>query len=433
MIKRGVFFILGFTMLAQLGLAQDKYGADPEECKKNISLYREFRDQKNYADAFGPWQKACEICPKAAKTLWTDGVKFYKDKIKKEKDEAKKAELVEAMLAVYDQRIVHFGQKGYVLGRKGGDMLRYKSDNPELALAVLKESLEIDGEESEAGALGGYYTALYYTYRKELATKSDLLEEYVRVSEYITHNLEKGESKSTKYYEEAQSTVDKAFITVAECSDIIPILEEKFNADPSNIKMLKMASKVMGARQCEEDPLYEKVIVKLNELQPSHESAFGLGRMMRLNGKFSSAINFYKQALELCPDCSNLEQYRLGLADAYQANGQNSAAASMARSVLSTNPNNGNAYLIIGNAISASSNSCGENELEKRSVYWLAEDYFLRAKSVDSDVAALANNRIGAVRSRFPDKKLVFQYGYIDKAEIEVGCWINEKTKVRKF
>jgi len=426
--------LFGMQLVAQVGFSQeDKFGADPEECKKNISLYREFRDQKNYKDAFGPWQKACELCPKAAKTLYTDGVNFYKDKIKNATDDAQKAEFAEAMFKVYDARIEHFGQRGYVLGRKGADMLRYKSDAPEEALAVLKESLDLQKEESEAGALGGYYTALYYTYKKGGATKADLLENYVRVSDYITHNLENGSDKHKKYFVKAQQNIDKAFVTVAECEDITPILEEKFAADPNNVGMLKMASKVLNARKCEEAPIYEKVIVKLNELEPSHESAFGLGKMMRLNGKFGSAIDYYKQALGLCPDCANIEQYRLGLADAYQANGQNAAAASMARQVLADNPNNGNAYLIIGNAISASSKGCGENEMEQRAVYWLAADYFAKAKAVDADVAALANNRIAAVKSRFPDKKLAFQYGFIGKEEIEIGCWINEKTRVRKF
>jgi hypothetical protein len=77
-----VMMLVGAT-----GFAQDKYGNTPEEqakCKESLSLYREFRDQNLLKDAMPHWQKACQICPQSAKTLYTDGVDFYRDLIKAE-------------------------------------------------------------------------------------------------------------------------------------------------------------------------------------------------------------------------------------------------------------------------------------------------------------------------------------------------------------
>src|SRR5690606_14176367 len=102
-----------------------KYGEDSVKCVQNLSLYRDYYKQKMYDDAYKFWRIAYTICPAASEQMYLDGGNLIEYKMKKaESDEAKKAYL-DTLLEVYDKRIVYFGKEGYILGRKGTDMLRY--------------------------------------------------------------------------------------------------------------------------------------------------------------------------------------------------------------------------------------------------------------------------------------------------------------------
>ena len=440
----GLLAITYFTANAQ----EDKYGATPEiqeKCKQNISLYREFRDQKNYDDAIGPWREAVEICPKAAKTLYIDGAKFYKYEIKKEKsDAARRDSLVNELLALYDKRIEHFGQKATVLGYKGNDAFRYKgSKNPEIAYEILKEAIEAGKASTHPAFMDSYYRAMFETMKKELVTKTEVLEEYIVLSEYMDAGKEaaqaKGKQKLIDAYDKAAANMSEYFVLIATCDDIEAIAGEKFEAAPDDLDNVKKLMKILAKRECTDGDVFTKVAAKLNELDPSHESAYALTLSYLKQGQYGKAVSTGKQAIEMGGDeLSNSQKldYYLATASAAIGSGQASTAATYARKAAAIDANNGKAYLLIGDAIATSAKSCAEGEFNQKAIYWLAVDYYQKAKRVDQSVAATANGKIGAYKQRFPDNKLMFQYGYTEgsakmKEPIKFGCWINESVMPR--
>lgn len=435
-----IFSVLSISLFAASTLfaQEEKYGATPEEqqkCKENLSLYREYRDQKMYDEAFDGWKTACEICPKSAKTLYTDGVDFYEYKIEKETDEAKKAELIEKLLAVYDARIEHFGEKYKVLGKKGISMLKYNRDEPMKAYAVLKESADNRKAKSEPGVLSAYYQALFIAVVKGMAEKEQLISDYMVLTQYLDEGMKNTKEKYKPYYQRAKDAMDESFVKVAECPDVEGIAKKQFEANPTGVETLKKLSGLLQKRDCVDGEIYEKVATKLNQLDPSATASYGLGVYMLKKGRYSEALTFLEKAVDLADNDDDKKKYLLAASGAAIAAGKNSAGASLARKVLSIDPNNGDAYLSIGQAIAAS--RCGDNEFNKKTVYWLAVDYFVKAKSVDASVAEKANKLIGSYSSRFPDKKMMFQYGQIDAAgspknePVQIGCWVNESTKPR--
>ena len=56
--------LFSVTTVANPIFSEGKFGTDSIECVKNISVYREFVKQKNYADAVSPWRWAYLNCPK---------------------------------------------------------------------------------------------------------------------------------------------------------------------------------------------------------------------------------------------------------------------------------------------------------------------------------------------------------------------------------
>ena len=421
--------------------AQDKYGATPEiqeKCKQNISLYREFRDQKNIDDAFEPWKKAVEICPKAAKTLYIDGVNFYEHKLKNATDAAVKQAMIDSMLAVYDMRIEHFGQKGYVLGLKGMDMFKYRDEKPFEAYQVLKEAVALTKGNTQPGVLDIYYRSMFESLKKEKLDRELLLTEYLVISEYLEEGRAGAKEKYYSFYDKSRDNINEFFILVAQCEDIEKLAAKKFAEAPNDADNIKKLAKIMTKRECTDSETFVNIAKKLNEIEPSHESSYALGIALLKKAKYGESVKYFDKAIELSPkDNSDLENYYIAAASGAFGAGQYTTANNYARKALSLNPNNGKAYLIIGDAIAASANSCGSNEFEIAAVYWLAVDYYAKAKSVDSSVAGSANGKIGAYTSRFPRKKVMFQYNMMDNAgnvkkePVKIGCWINQDVMPR--
>ena len=173
-------------------LIDGKYGADSVQCVTNISLYREYVKQKNYDDAISPWRKAYMTCPKATKNIYIDGAKLFKHLIKKNKgnEELQKAYL-DSLETLYDNRIANFGKENYVLGLKGSDMIKYSFSDLDRAFAYLKQSVEGQQTKSKATALFSYFKAATQKYKANSFEKTDVLEVYAIVSDYLDINIAK--------------------------------------------------------------------------------------------------------------------------------------------------------------------------------------------------------------------------------------------------
>jgi tetratricopeptide (TPR) repeat protein len=427
-----VMMLVGAT-----GFAQDKYGNTPEEqakCKESLSLYREFRDQNLLKDAMPHWQKACQICPQSAKTLYTDGVDFYRDLIKAEKDPAKKAALSDSLFKVYDARVTNFGQEGFVLGRKGVDMIRFADEKPMEAVKVLKRSIELEGNDSEAGVLSSYYIALFKTLAAGETTKDVLLDEYLVISEIADYNIANAEKEKTKgYYESAKNNFDELFVKVAECSDVVAVVKTKFAESPNDKEVLAKCVRILSKRDCVEDPIYFEVASKLQSIEPSVDAARGLGLYALKNKKYNDAVGFYQQAIDLNTTSTGKADDMYRLAQAYFGAGNYSSCKANALKAANAKSGWGEPYILVGDAITYGGKSCGENELEKKAVNWLSYDYYVKAKSVDDAVAVDANKRAANAKANWPSKTELFNYSMVDKVnqDYTIACWLNEATKIR--
>ena len=410
-----------------------KYGASAEdsiECVKNYSLYTEFYKQKNFKDAFKYWNGVITYCPKLSKSLYQKGDKMIDAFIKVEKNEVRKNRLIDSLLWLYDQRIEHYGQEGFVLGRKGNDMLKYREDNPKAAYDVLKKSYDLQGRKTEAGVLLSLYRSVYLMYKKEEATKEELLEWYPKVSEIITFQLTNAKKESTKKAAiGAGGNIDKIFTAVAGCEDLIGFFKPKFEANPDDTTLLKNITKLLDKKECTDDELFFNAAAKLHELNPSAESAYAIGINQKDN--CGNAAEYFVQAAELAKDNELKVKALLKAAKCYLKVGQYSKSRKYAQQAATTNPSSGEPYLIIGSAYAASAGQCGDNNCTKKAAYWVAVDQFYKAKSVDPSIAEEANSKIASYSKHFPGKEDCFFYNITEGSTYTVECWINESTKVR--
>ncbi|MDG2245542.1 MAG: hypothetical protein P8L71_04205 [Flavobacteriales bacterium] len=456
-------FLFSFSATS---FAQDnsKYGETEEqqrECMEDLSVYKSFKKQKNYDDAYPAWQEACAVCPpKVTEGLYIDGALFMKAELKKEADEARKAVLFDSLMANYDKRMELYpttskrpNNKAYVMGFKADDYNRYVgedvADAKRIAFEMFKESLDGMKENAASATFSGYYISLFYTWKAAEGEEQEmynamLYEDYLMLQDYIDTKIKSekaglaGESegdddegaepltnKTIDRLEKALNNIDKVFVTIADCESMVPVLQKKVEKNPEDFEVKKKALRLMNKKACDDSPFYLEMARAVDAQEPSASSKYSIGLMLAKEGKYSESLKYLEEAAEMCTDCSDQEIYLLKAGQVASVLKQSGKARSYASKVLKINPKSGEAYLLHGDAISGMSVS---DEFGGRSVYWLATDYYNRAKNVDSSLADRANKKIGNAKKQYPTVEDVFTAGLKKGASYTV---FGESTTIR--
>lgn len=427
-------FTIALMFVATLGFAQDKYGAteaDKTICLENTSLYVEFYKQKNYDDAKGPWLKAVEHCPKSSKNLYIKGASMYKKFIVAEKDATRKAELLDTLMWVYDQRILNFGQEGSVLGRKGADLARYDKTKTKEAYEMLKKSFELEGNKAQKAAITSYYQqAEKMVINGDLET-SELLTLFPKLSNVVVYNIENStKEKDKENWIKVAAIIEQIFSKYAGCKELVEIYTPKYEAAPNDTNVLIQIVAFFEKSDCTEEPLFLKASISLDAVSPSAISKFGIGRSLLKKERFAEAVGYFKQAAELSnTSTGKINAYKyIALTSLSQK--QYSTAKSYALKMIALDSKNATAYMIIGDAYLYGSRTVGENDCEKAGGYWAAPAKYNKAKALDPSLAAKANKKIASCKTQRPKKADCFFYNIVDGQSFHVGGWINEDVTV---
>ncbi|WP_232803070.1 tetratricopeptide repeat protein [Gracilimonas amylolytica] len=215
-----------------------------------------------------------------------------------------------------------------------------------------------------------------------------------------------------------------------------PLLEN----DPNNLDALKALE---GAYESldQRDKLNE-VKVKINELEPTYESAYSLAEFDRSNANYTEAITFYEQALERADTDDQRKTVYLRLAD-MNINIENlQTAKRYVQQALQIDPNDGNTIIKMATIYGAAVTKCTEGrklEAADKVVYWVVIDYLNKAKSVDPSVAGTVNQQLSTYEDVSPNSEdKFFTLNLEDGDTIRVDgslrdcySWINESTTVR--
>lgn len=426
--RKIIIVILGVFALAGEIKSQGKYGTDSVKCVENLSLYGEYFKQENFDDAVAPWRWVFLHCPSSSSNIYVRGPQILKHLITKHPE--KKDAYIDTLMMIFDKRIVYFGQEGYVLGLKGYELLGVDSKRSEEALTYMEKSLELDGNNASIQAVYGYISAIVNLEKEGKKTKKDVLEAYAKVSEIIDYNII-NESKNTNNFIVYAEKVEDKFTPYANCSDLISLFETKFSPTTEDVNLLKRITKTLENKNCMDAELFFSASNRLHELEPSAQSASNMGKMSASKHKYSDAINYFKQAVDMEENTDLKAKYYIELADALRLSGSYSAARSAAYKAAELRPQWGEPYMIIGNIYIASAGECASSEFDKLSVYWAAVDKFNYAKSVDAALNEKANKAISTYSKYFPSKETCFFYNIKSGDTYTVKCWINENTRVR--
>lgn len=432
-----LFVIISLQVFGQKGVEDGSkfgHGEDSIQCTKNLSLYYEYYQQKNYTDALLYWRIPYNECPKATKNIYIHGVNMYKNLMNRAAgNEVLIYSYLDTIMMIYDQRIKYFSQEGYVLGRKARDFLIVKKDNPDdirQGYEFLSKSIQLRKNKTENFVLLLFMTSTEQLFKEEEFTNEEVIQNYAIASEIIEYKLSR---QDTEDNQELKKMVDAIFARsgAATCDGLISLFEPRFNKDPNDLEVIKKSFLLLRDAKCTETDFYYLICKAFFKHEPKAELAYHLALLSKDRNDFNQAAIFYKQAVELQTDAKEQARYYIELGDiTYRELGNNSLARDYAHKAIRADTESGHPYMLIGN-IYIASKGCGNDELAEKAIYWLAVDYYVKAKTIQPDLSEIANKNIASYSQHFPDNETVFFHGYKEGGVYQVGCWINEKTKVR--
>lgn len=433
--KRLIPFLAG-SLLATWTMAQtaaDSLQLEEQKlrCNEARSLYDSYEDQGDFHEAYNQWKKACDICPdEYIESVYTAGIRLLGeeyDVAEEAKDEARMASASDSIFMLYDMRLALHEQdedpadRCDILGRKAVEYYKLRSDDPVTANGWFIECVDCLKEQSSAAVLTYAYLSSFYSLKKldsdaAKAKREVMLQEYLLYSEYVENQMAtaqaEGNDRSIKTLEKTQSNLEKVFVAIAKCDDMVPVLSQKVAENPDDLKLKQDVLKLLNKKECIDNELFLPVATAVHEVEPSVTSAYVIAQEFKRNDKFEESYQYIQQALELCGECAEREQYLFDAGEAALVLNQYNKAKQYAREMLDLNPNSAEAYILIGNAIMNGASACDDGALGMRLAYLVAADYYGRAKGLATEeLAEAAGKKLNSAAKQFPTREDIFTVG----------------------
>jgi tetratricopeptide (TPR) repeat protein len=241
------------------------------------------------------------------------------------------------------------------------------------------------------------------------------------------------EADKLKEIKDVQTYIETLFSTsgAADCDALVNIYTPQFQAKGSDVEFIKSMLRRLRQAKCDNSELVEQATIKLYELEPSAEAAFNMARGYVRKENIEMAKKYYEQAIQQEKDPKLLASYyyERGLL-LFAKESAFSEAREMARKAISLDPDLCDAYMMIGDIYVHSASSFNGTGIQKSAVFWVAADYYNKARKGD-DCAAEAANKAADLRKYFPNKEEAFMEGLQAGQSYKVEGWINETTSVR--
>lgn len=411
-------------MMASTVVANAQENLDPE-CIKYLSYYKEYYKQKSYDQALPSWRNAFNVCPsKTRETVYTEGTVLYRYLINKNRNnEVAKASYVDTLLMLHDMRAENYPKSAVTsLNNKGLDMTMYMADDYKTLYNGLSKIVENNKEQTKSNLFIGLINSAVSLYKDGIIDAEEVINLYETSIGYLEAICAAQPSESNT---KVKSDVENIFIAsrVADCDNLIALFTPRYEAAPDDLDLATKIVKMMGTTEgCTGNDLFLNAVNVMHSKNPSYVSAYNLFKLYSARGDFNKAVAFAEEAIASA-DSDDLTdaKYSYELAAFAIKNGKLAKAAEAASKAAELDANlAGKCYMICGQAWLA--NSCSGDEIARRAPYWVAVDFFNKAKAADSSLAEEANGYISQCARYYPQTADAFMYGYQDGNSYTVAC-----------
>lgn len=426
MIRSLLVFALLITATISFAQPGWKWPEDEDTAKEKQALYSDAVKAERYEAAIAPHQWLLDNAPDLNVSLYINGTKMYEELADKETDKAKKAEYVEKALSLYDDRIEYFKDEVNVLNRKSFAVYKYyksQRDKYDVMYNVFEETVDKSGAELNTNLVVAYLDVVRrYNAAKKSLSDDDILNKYDKASEILAEKAAAGDDIT-----KPKAMIDKlltSMVTV-DCEFIATKLAPKLKETPDDVGLAK---KIMGlslASNCGDLPEFLDAAKIVQENEPD----FGIAKVIALRsaakGDIEGAMKYFNQAVELATDDQKKADIYFEMAAQYSKQGRFSEARAQANKALAIDPGMSKAYKLIGDLYFNSFDRCkqGVSRVDDRAVYLIAYDMYQKAGN---------QSMMQQARAQFPSIGEIFELNMEEGSTINVGCWINGSTELRR-
>lgn len=419
------------------------HGEDSVQCRVNLSLMQTSAKAEAYADALEPWNAVYENCPAASKNTFIYGPRIFKALYETETDVAKKQEYLETVKDIYDKRLIYFGEddaKGTILAYKTYDYMEMLGDQAETEVIYgwLKEAIdEMQDTMYPMDAYSYYMVASLSRYLADNSKKDEYITDYFNVVGYVDQAIANAsgnnDEASAEYLGILKDGIVQGFVNsgAGDCKTLNEYYADKVEPNKDNKEFLAEVINALGSVGCSDSDLYFTASEYLYRLEPSANAALGLANRSLRDKDYDTAVKYYAEAAELETDDNKASDYMMQLAGIFSNQRNFARARQAANDALKYNPNNGEAYILIGQLYASSANNIFPETEKSGLVYCAAVDKLQRARSVDPSVADRANSLINRYSAAFMDTETAFMMGIKAGETVFIPGWIGESTVVR--
>ncbi|MCF0206200.1 MAG: tetratricopeptide repeat protein, partial [Bacteroidales bacterium] len=384
------------------------FAQEEEDCQVMLSLYTELYKQGSFVSAYPLWKSCFDKCSDVSKNIYIQGPKIVESVIAELKGDERER-VIDTLFMIYDQRIQVYGEEGKHLSNKAIQMYKYRPAARVEIYNTIDRVFELNGSKTDYNVLKLYMVYAIERFNKEEITKETVVDVYSSVSDALAEQIasEEKEDKKAKI-KEASAVVEELFVNcpAADCNSIIEVFAPKMEADPANIDLAKKIVNILrkgNSDECKLSDLYMRAAVLVYENEKSSSAAHAIGQAYFKRGDNSKAEQYYNEAISLEEDNSKKSDMYYELALLYYT-GMNSysKARNAARSAIAADPTCGKAYMLIGRVYAAGGKDCGESAFDKKALYYVVVDQFVKAKNADPSLAQEANELINRYSAHWP-------------------------------
>jgi len=429
--------------LLLLGI-NNTFAQDQEECRINMSLLAETVKAKKFTEALPYYREAIKGCPKYNQSgIYKYGEDIFEGLLDAATTDAKKVEYINELITLWDSRMENYSSKS-ARGKYEDKKSELRYDNREL-LGLTDEQIynefdniyktDLENFDSAKG-LYIYFKMMVSLYDKGQKTPQELFNKYDDVVDKIETEVNensgklntliaKGEGLSSKEetykriygqrldaFEKISGSLETLLGDRANCEVLIPIYQRDYEANKNDGQWLQRAMNKLYAKGCKTDPMFVKVVKQKYSLEPNADTA-------RYLYGITGEQKYMDEIFRLETDPLKLAKLNYNLALEFKSKGSYGQARTYFYKAADLNPADTKPYLQVAAMYASSVKSCGNDNFEKRSIYWLAGN---EAAKASSDTAS-------KYRALAPSKQDIFTAGKSGQT-IKIGCWIGRSITV---
>lgn len=413
---------------------------------RNYVLYRDFLKVENWSDAYERWRRVFRVSPAAdgkRNTVLTDGIRFYEHFMAQAEDEAAKDAYVDSIFMMYDRIDQCYPEGGYVPARKGFDLYY---EYPERASReeiynLFKEAIDIGGDETPDFALNPFSALLVEMYREDKISVEEAQKYQQKVRDILAKGLAECEGRACERWQTIEQYAPERleyFETVKgfyDCDYYADKYFPEFRENPNDCDVIRTVfSRLRWGGCSEDDPRFQELLTAANtNCRSTDKGVIGQAYECLRNADYDCAVEKFQQAVAESDNPERRGEYLLLIAKIYNAHLKDfSKARDYALQAAEERPDWGDPYILIGRLYASSGPLCGPGRgWDSQVVVWPAIDMWQRAKRVDPEAAAEANEWIRQYAQYMPNKEDVFIRNLKVGDSFYVGCWIQRSTTIR--